>query len=367
MLTMTEVHLPFLIIQQCLPAEDAVRNVNTTATCQLLKWLSVLDGQDDVSGPGSTTQWTQTVQDTTSTACSKMTRAITARRRKQAAMRRQQHYPKTTKNRRSTPQPPLPMSTESIRAWPGPQGPAAKALPFIKQHRFIRRNNNVKQNQHSNTTATQDGVETRAHLPISSRITTTTPGASTIQSYLGRGTSNPARYTSLQGPRTESGELYNDQDVGTIVKRYHVMPYKGGRPVPASWELFKDKDGVQKLRKWRCFVIVGKQDDKIMERAIYTNGGTGLRHVSADHHLKYYSLRPLGVSRTDFENQVPEHDVLFIDWMRGDRARHMLRPTMIVNWKEGHERPINEDELHVVRTFAAESVRVLLDRIARRF
>jgi len=173
------------------------------------------------------------------------------------------------------------------------------------------------------------------------------------------------RYTVMPGLKTRSGELLVDQKPGTIIRRYHVKNYREGSAVPHGWHLFKNKEGMSQLRKWRYLVIVSITDDKVSERAIFTNNDTGLAGKPRHLHQNYFSLRPMNADPATFHNQVDGHEVLSVDFMKQKDMPEMLRTTMVVNWKEEFDRPIEDDDLYVIGTMSAESFKVLLAKIKK--
>lgn len=72
------------------------------------------------------------------------------------------------------------------------------------------------------------------------------------------------------------------------------------------------------VMKGRYFIIVKKLDYgngklRIGMYGIYSNGDTGLENVREGRHRKLFSLCPLNIDISDFENLVSENPVLKVD------------------------------------------------------
>lgn len=171
------------------------------------------------------------------------------------------------------------------------------------------------------------------------------------------------------GPRTISGQLYEDLIPGTVIWHYDVRPLYG-HPQSPGLIIFEDDQGRQMTKKGRYFVIVENlipagDSFEVNEVAIFTNQDTGLQPVNPANHYKYFSVCPEHIDVDDFKNLSPTNPVLKIDWMHPRRfdENQKLRSTMVLNWYQLRKTDINLPEMRIIGILDNASREVLCNKV----
>ena len=176
------------------------------------------------------------------------------------------------------------------------------------------------------------------------------------------------------GPRTPGGCLYDDLNPGTIVWHWDIRPRFNAEQVALGWTAVEDAEGRAMIQKGRYYVIVenlprvpGKFE--VMEAPVYTNNNTGMRLIPAAQHGEHFSLCPLNIHESRFENLVPQNPLSKIDWIRtkpgsGEHSK-MKRLTMLVRWSDVKKFDLNIEEVRVVGALDDDSRDALCQKIER--